>query len=96
MPGEIHRIIELLGVPIGDANWSSTREHWSFDYMKANAAESVSLGCAFWDGGAQIFVHKGRNGRWRDVLSRALSQAYESKATDMLPADSVKWLANGS
>jgi len=38
MPGEIHRIAELLEILIGGANWSSILEHWSFDYMKANAA----------------------------------------------------------
>ena len=42
--------------------------------MKQHAAKSVPLGGIFWDGGAQQFIHKGTNGRWRDVLGDEESQ----------------------
>jgi len=42
--------------------------------MKKNAAKSTPLGGVFWDGGAETFIHKGVNGRWRDVLSQRNAQ----------------------
>ena len=63
--------------------------------MKANATDSVPLGGAFWDGGAQTFVHKGVNGRWRDMLSPEQSAAYEARAVSELGKDCAHWLATG-
>jgi len=63
--------------------------------MKANATASVPLGGAFWDGGAQTFVHKGVNGRWRDLLSPDQSAAYEARALAELGEDCTHWRATG-
>jgi len=69
--------------------------HCSFDYMKANAAKSVPLGGAFWDGGAQTFINKGTNGRWRDVLSEEEVSRYEFRALEELDNECAHWLATG-
>lgn len=96
MPGEIRRIAAFLDISIDEATWPMILEHCSFDYMKANAASSVPLGGAFWDGGAQTFVHKGVNGRWRDVLSPDQSAAFEIRAASELDAACARWLATGA
>ncbi|MEQ8354328.1 MAG: sulfotransferase domain-containing protein [Kiloniellaceae bacterium] len=95
MPGEIRRVADFLEIPIDEANWDAIVEHCSFDYMKANATESVPLGGAFWDGGAETFIHKGTNDRWRDLLSDAESMAYEQRAVAELGADGAEWLRSG-
>lgn len=95
MPSEIRKIADFLDIPINEANWPAILEHCSFDYMKANATPSVPLGGAFWDGGAETFVHKGTNGRWRDVLPPEDSAAYENKAIEKLGLDCSKWLLTG-
>ena len=77
--------------PDGD----SILEHCSFDYMKANATASVPLGGAFWDGGAETFVHKGVNGRWRETLTANNSAAYEQKAVAELGPECAEWLKTG-
>src|SRR5262249_53247223 len=69
LPGQIRRIAEFLNIAVPRDRWADIVTHCGFDYMKANATQSVPLGGAFWDGGAQSFVHKGTNGRWRDVLT---------------------------
>ena len=76
LPGEIRRIAAFLDIVADEASWASILRHCSFAYMKANATASVPLGGAFWEGGAQTFVHKGTNGRWREVLTPAQSAAY--------------------
>ncbi|PWW03745.1 aryl sulfotransferase [Hoeflea marina] len=96
MPGEIRRIAGFLGIAIDEVTWPAILRHCSFDYMKANATKSVPLGGAFWDGGAQTFIHKGVNGRWHDVLSASESRAYEERALAELGPDCAAWLARGT
>ena len=38
--------------------------------MKKNGAKSVPLGGAFWEGGADTFINKGTDGRWKDLLTK--------------------------
>ena len=96
MPAEIRRIAAFLGVEINEAKWDAIVEHCSFDYMKRNATKSVPLGGAFWDGGATTFIHRGQNGRWRDVLTDEDSAAYEARALEELGPECAKWLAAGN
>lgn len=63
--------------------------------MKRHAAKSAPLGGVFWDGGAQTFIHKGTNGRWREVLSWKESMKYEQLARSKLGEDCTDWLATG-
>lgn len=95
MPSEIRRISEFLDISIDEKNWDAILEHCGFDYMKANATASVPLGGAFWDGGADTFIHKGINDRWRDTLSAEDCAAYEEKAVAELGADCSRWLQTG-
>jgi aryl sulfotransferase len=95
MPGEIRRIAEFIGSPIDESKWDNILQHCSFEYMKANATKSVPLGGAFWDGGAQTFIHKGINGRWREVLPTKDINSYEQRAAAELGADCSRWLATG-
>ncbi len=95
MPGEIRKIAEFIDTPINEANWDAILEHCSFDYMKTNATKSTPMGGAFWDGGAQTFVNKGINGRWRETLSEEESLKYEALALQELGAECSQWLATG-
>jgi aryl sulfotransferase len=95
MPGEIRRMAEFLGIPIDESKWDAILEHCSFDYMKKNAVKSVPLGGVFWEGGAQTFINKGINGRWRDLLSDEESAEYERVALANLDEDCAQWLASG-
>jgi aryl sulfotransferase len=96
MPGEIRGIAEFLDIPIDERRWPAILEHCSFDYMKRNAAKSAPLGGVFWDGGAETFIHKGTNGRWRDVLPAEESRKYEAKAVAELGEACAAWLKTGA
>lgn len=95
MPREIRAIAEFLGIAIDPARWDAIVEHCTFDYMKRNATRSVPLGGTFWDGGAETFINKGTNGRWRDVLTPADVRRYEARARAELGDDCARWLATG-
>jgi len=96
MPREIRGIAEFLEIPIDPSRWDAIIEHCSFDYMKKHATRSVPLGGAFWDGGAETFINKGINGRWRDVLTDEDVKLYESRALAELGAECAHWLATGT
>ena len=95
LPGEIRRIARFLGIPIDEARWGAILEHCSFEWMKKHATRSVPLGGAFWDAGAEVFIHKGVNGRWRERLSPAESAEYERRAEAELGSECARWLATG-
>jgi aryl sulfotransferase len=95
MPGEIRRIAAFLDIPIDESKWDAILEHCSFEYMRANAESSVPLGGAVWEGGAKTFIHKGTNGRWRDILTEQDNTDYESRALGELGEDCAAWLASG-
>ncbi|MEM7005000.1 MAG: sulfotransferase domain-containing protein [Pseudomonadota bacterium] len=95
MEGEIRQIAKFLEIDVSDDVMARVLKHCYFDYMKANATASVPLGGAFWDGGAQTFIHKGTNGRWRDVLSAQLSERYEAAAWERLGPACATWLRKG-
>ena len=65
MAAEMRRIAAFLDIAIDESRWPSILEYCSFDWMKRNATKSVPLGGAFWDAGAEVFINKGVNGRWR-------------------------------
>ena len=95
MPGEIRAIADFIGTPVDQNKWETILKHCSFEYMKDNASKSVPLGGAFWDGGAQTFIHKGTNGRWREVLSDEEILKYEKRARLELGERCANWLATG-
>ncbi|QXP85190.1 sulfotransferase domain-containing protein [Methylococcus sp. Mc7] len=96
MPGQMRRIAAFLDIPIDEARWDAMVEYCTFDWMKKNSAKSVPLAGAFWDAGAETFLHKGVNGRWRDCLTTEEVAEYESLALERLGPDCARWLAAGS
>ncbi len=95
MAGEMRRIARFLNIAIDETRWENILEYCSFDWMKKNATKSVPLGGAFWDGGAEVFINKGVNGRWADTLSAEASAQYEARAERELGVECARWLANG-
>jgi aryl sulfotransferase len=95
MRGQMRRIAAFLDVSVDEATWPDILEYCSFDWMKAHATKSVPLGGAFWDAGAQVFINKGVNGRWSDVLTAEESAEYEARALRELGPECARWIATG-
>lgn len=93
MPGSIRRMAQFLAIPIDEDRWPDILHHCGFDYMKQHASKTVPLGGAFWDGGAETFINKGTNGRWRDLLSAEDISRYEQRALAELGTECSEWLA---
>jgi len=95
LSGEMRRIAAFLDIPVEESRWDSMVEHCTFDYMKRNASTIVPLGGSLWEGGAQTFINKGTNGRWRDTLTDEDIAEYERKAQEQLGEECARWLATG-
>ena len=86
---------EFLEIDCDEDKWPEIVEHCTFDYMKAHATPSVPMGGIFWEGGAETFIYKGTNGRWKDVLSAEEIERYEQIAVENLGEECAHWLATG-
>jgi aryl sulfotransferase len=95
MPGQMRRLAAFLDIKVDKSRWPAIEEYCSFAWMKRNATKAVPLGGAFWDAGAEVFINKGMNGRWADVLTSSESAEYEARALAELGPSCAQWLATG-
>ena len=86
---------EFLEIPVEAPELAKIVEATSFEGMKKEGATYVPGGGAHWEGGAETFLHKGTNGRWRDVLSRQELALYDAACERTLSADCRSWLEEG-
>jgi len=94
LDAEMRRIAAFLGIPVDEEIWPSLVEAATFRSMKANAAKTHGdIDFAF-KGGADSFIFKGTNERWRAVLSPEDLQLYEAAAAKLDP-ELRGWLENG-
>jgi aryl sulfotransferase len=92
---EIRRVAAFLGLPVSDASLQEIVEAVSFESMKKNADAVVGQASALFEGGAQRFVHKGTNGRWREVLDEGDLDDYRAMVRRTLSPDCARWLEEG-
>ena len=93
--GKIREIASFLEIDVADEAWPRILEHCSFDYMKRNADRAAPLGGMLWEGGAGRFIHKGTNGRWRDMLTDDDICRYQTLAVSQLGKECAEWLQKG-
>ncbi len=85
----MRRMTQFLDIPVDETQWKNIFEYCSLDWIKRNVTKSVPLGGAFWDGGAETFINKGINGRWKDLPRLEESAKYEASAVQELGPECV-------
>jgi aryl sulfotransferase len=63
--------------------------------MKQQGELYTPGGGQFWKEGAKTFLHKGTNGRWRDVLSAEELTLYDTACDKALTGECRQWLEHG-
>ena len=95
MPGQFRKIAAFLAIPIDEAKLPRMLQHCSLEHMRKVATADGGPDFAF-DKGAETFINKGTNGRWRDVLTPAeIAKADEIAARELTP-DCAAWLRDGT
>ncbi len=95
LDGSVRKIAGFLDITADEATLRKVVEHSGFDYMKVHASDMAPRGGLMWKGGADTFIHKGTNGRWRDRLTVEDNAAYDARAMAELGSDCARWLAEG-
>lgn len=94
LPGQIRRLATFLDIEIEPGNWQAILDHCSLGHMRNLARRSDILPRIFRQGGDTL-IHKGTNGRWREVLTTEDIAASDAAAARHLSADCAHWLATG-
>ena len=96
MEGEIRRIADFLDIEIEDSLWPTIFEHCTFDYMKSNGDQLATMANDFFQAGlGKSIMHKGTNGRWRDLLSEDDIRKYEEFVANRLTPECARWVTTG-
>jgi aryl sulfotransferase len=94
LKGEIRRIAAFLEVEAPEDMLNTVRDVTTFASMKANA-EKLLPNMTDFKGGANTFIYKGTNGRWREALSEEDLQLYEPVAAKSASPECRAWLESG-
>jgi aryl sulfotransferase len=93
LESEMRRVAAFLEINIPPVMWPAVVERCTFEAMKARPAEIGAF--RNFEGGAESFLFKGTNGRWRDVLRPDEVAAYERRAGQLLTPEALAWLEFG-
>lgn len=92
---EVRRMAAFLEIDVSENTWADIIQAVSFVEMKRQGDLYAPGGGHFWKGGAQTFLHKGTNGRWREVLSDEEITLYEAACDRALTFDCREWIESG-
>ena len=87
---EMRRIAGFLDVQVDESLWPQLVERCTFASMKQRSSEIGDFDRVF-IGGADTFLYKGTNGRWRDLLTAEEVAAFDEQSRQRLPADANTW-----
>jgi aryl sulfotransferase len=92
---EIARIARFIGLEPSAEELARVVEATAFETMKQKATDVVGAAAGMWEGGAQRFINKGTNGRWREELSQAELAQYDALIERALSPGCAQWLEQG-
>lgn len=94
LEGEMKRVAKFIGEEIPEDQWPAFVEAAGFSSMKKNLDKMMTLYNKTFDGGANGFMNKGTNSRWKDIFNDEDHALYEQRASKLDP-ELRKWLENG-
>jgi aryl sulfotransferase len=95
LAGEIRLIADYLEIDAPRDLLAAIGDAVTFRSVKRRAEELLPDIERGFTGGAQTFIHKGTNGRWRSVLTDDDLKLYQAAAARELTPDCARWLENG-
>jgi aryl sulfotransferase len=91
---EMRRVASFLNIEINESRWDDLVASCTFTAMKERADEIGDFSTGF-VGGAETFLYRGSNARWRDVLTPEELAAFEHRSQELLPPDAIAWTTSG-
>jgi aryl sulfotransferase len=93
---EMRRIARFLEIEVPATKWPMLIDAATFASMKRDTAFLGSEMGMIFEGGADRFLYKGTNDRWRDVLTAEDVALYEAAAARTLTPELKRWLEHGA
>jgi len=94
LEGEMRRVAQFLSIEPPREVWPSLVQAATFEAMKRDGKTLLGRANDFFEGGADRFLFKGSNGRWRDVMT-ADDLALYGKAARRFTPELARWIENG-
>ena len=91
----MRRIARFLDIELPESQWPALVEAAGFEAMKSQADELMPMAQLMWEGGGNRFLHKGTNGRWRDVVAKKDLDLYDAKVKAEFSPALARWIENG-
>lgn len=95
LAGEMRRVAEFLRIEPPEQHWPQLVQAASFEAMRRDGAQLLSVGAGMFQGGSDRFFFKGTNERWRVALGEEELALYQRKLEDKLDPACARWLAGG-
>ena len=89
---QVRRIAEFLEIPLSEEQFEEVVHATTFTQMKQNGERYAPTQ---FKGGTDTFLHRGTNGRWRDVLGEAELKLYDTACARNLEPQCRAWLEHG-
>lgn len=96
LEGQMQRISAFLEIETPPARLAELARAASFDAMRRDGETMMPQLRAAFDEGAQRFIHKGVNGRWKEVLTAEDLARYDALVRRKLSCAMAAWIEQGS
>jgi len=93
LDAQMRRVAAFLDIEVDEERWPDVVNRCTFESMKARSDEISDF--AVFVGGADTFLYKGSNGRWRDVLTIDELAVFDRRSQELLPPDAIAWTTSG-
>ncbi|GMN03143.1 sulfotransferase domain-containing protein [Erythrobacter sp. MTPC3] len=93
--GEMRRIAQFCGIETPEPLFREMVEAAGFASMKRSGSQLLGLAEVAFKGGADSFLHKGTNDRWRGVLNEEDLADYRAAMKARVSDDLARWLEFG-
>jgi aryl sulfotransferase len=94
LDAQMRRVATFLDIEIDERRWADQVDRCTFDSMKRRSDEIADFEAHF-VGGAESFLYKGTNGRWRGVLTAEELDRFDRRAGELLPPEAIAWTTSG-
>jgi aryl sulfotransferase len=94
LDAQMRRVAAFLDIDINESSWADQVERCTFASMKRRSDEIADFEMIL-VGGADTFLYKGTNGRWRDVLTSEELDRFDQRAQELLPPEAIAWATSG-
>ena len=95
LAGEMQRIADFLNIEVSEKLLPQLAEAATFENMKKVGDALMPIAMMAWDKGAERFLNKGTNDRWKDVLTNEDAARYEVLAARKWSNAVSAWVGHG-